>query len=107
MGAGVDVKHRKREPEGVHGQLEGFNRDLWSQAAVANNNHLAAKYSRGQVYYTSLNILSKSEPNRIGSSRENAKKTNFFRHPETYSRPNYIFPVSPLENRDLAIPKVL
>ena len=29
------VKHRKREPEGVHGQLEGCNRNLRPKAAVA------------------------------------------------------------------------
>ena len=29
------VKHRKREPEGVHGQLEGCNRKLRPKAAVA------------------------------------------------------------------------
>ena len=71
------VKHGKREPEGVHGQLEGFNRNLRPQAAVANNNHLAPKFSSGEVYYTSLIILSKSGPNRFSSSRENAKKTQF------------------------------
>ena len=71
---GHHVKHRKREPEGVHGQLEGFNRNLRPKAAVANNNHLAPKFSAGQVYYTSLIILSKSGPNRSSSSRENAKK---------------------------------
>ena len=38
---------RKREPEGVHGQLEGFNRNLRPKAAVANNNHLAPKFSGG------------------------------------------------------------
>ena len=69
--------HRKREPEGVHGQLEGFNRNLRPKAAVANNNHLAPNYSRGQVYYTSLNALSKSGPNRSSSSRENAKNPKF------------------------------
>ena len=58
------VKHRKREPEGVHGQLEGCNRNLRPKAAMANNNHLAPKFSGGQVYYTSLIILSKSGPNR-------------------------------------------
>ena len=30
----LHVKHRKREPEGVHGQLEGCNRNLWPKAAV-------------------------------------------------------------------------
>ena len=88
---------RKLESEGVHGLLEGFNRNSRPQAAVANNNHLAQKFSGGQVYYTSLIILSKSGPNRSSSSRENVKKPKFFRHPETYSRPNYIFVVSPLE----------
>ena len=29
------AKHRKWEPEGVHGQLEGCNRNLRPQAAVA------------------------------------------------------------------------
>ena len=29
------VKHQKREPEGVHGELEGCNRNLWPKAAVA------------------------------------------------------------------------
>ena len=29
------VKHWKREPEGVHGQLEGCNRNLRPKAAVA------------------------------------------------------------------------
>ena len=71
------VKHRKREPEGLHGQLEDCNRTLRPKAAVANNNHLAPNYSRGQVYYTSLNVLSKSGPNRSSSSRENAKKPKF------------------------------
>ena len=42
------VKHGKREPEGVHGQLEGFNRNLRPQAAVANNNNLAPNFSSGQ-----------------------------------------------------------
>ena len=28
------VKHRKPEPEGVHGQLDGCNRDLRPKAAV-------------------------------------------------------------------------
>ena len=45
---GHHVKHRKREPEGVHGQLEGFNRNLRPQAAVANNNNLAPNFSSGQ-----------------------------------------------------------
>ena len=31
----VHVNHRKWEPEGVHGQLEGCNRNLRPQAAVA------------------------------------------------------------------------
>ena len=44
---------------------------------MANNNHLAPKFSGGQVYYTSLIILSKSGPNRSSSSRENVKKTKF------------------------------
>ena len=44
-------------------------------AAVANNNHLAPKFSCVQVYYTSLIILSKFGPNQFISSRENAKKT--------------------------------
>ena len=43
------------------------------RAAVANNSHLAPKFSGGQVYYTSLIILSKSGPNRFSSSRENTK----------------------------------
>ena len=30
-----NVKYRKREPEGVHVQLEGCNRKLWPKAAVA------------------------------------------------------------------------
>ena len=33
------VKHRKREPEGVHGQLEGSNRNLRPKAAVAKELH--------------------------------------------------------------------
>ena len=33
------VKHRKREPEGVHGQLEGCNRKMRPKAAVANVFH--------------------------------------------------------------------
>ena len=32
---GLHVKHRKWEPEGVHGQLEGCNRNLRPKAAVA------------------------------------------------------------------------
>ena len=72
------VKHRKREPEGVHGQLDGFNRNLRPQAAVANNNHMAPKLSGSQVYYTFSIFLSKSGPNRYSSSRENAKKTKLF-----------------------------
>ena len=47
------------------------------QATMVNNNHLALKFSVGQMYYTSTTILSKSGPNRSSSSRENAKKTNF------------------------------
>ena len=87
------VKHRKREPEGVHGQLEGCNRNLRSKAAVANNNHMAPKVSGGQEYYNSINILSKSKPNRSSSSKENTKKQNFsvgwqrsFGHHCTYSK---------------------
>ena len=68
----------KREPEGVHGQLEGFNRNLRPKDAVAHNNHLAPKCSDGQMYYTPLIILSKSGPIRYSSSRENAKKRIFF-----------------------------
>ena len=33
------VKRRKREPEGVHGQLEGCNRNLRPKAAVAKELH--------------------------------------------------------------------
>ena len=33
------VKQRKREPEGVHGQLEGCNRNLRPKAAVAKKLH--------------------------------------------------------------------
>ena len=43
----LHVKHRKREPKGVHEQLEGFNRNLRPKATVANNNNLAPKYSCG------------------------------------------------------------
>ena len=35
MAEGLHVKHRKWEPEGVHGQLEGCNRNLRPKAAVA------------------------------------------------------------------------
>ena len=35
----LHVKHRKREPEGVHGQLEGCNRNLRPKAAVAKVFH--------------------------------------------------------------------
>ena len=73
----LHLKHRKREPVGVHGTARGFNRKLRQQAAVANNNHLAPKFSSGLVYYTSLIILSKPRPNQPSSSRENAKKTKF------------------------------
>ena len=73
------AKHRKWEPEGVHGQLEGCNRNLRPKAAGANNNYLAPKYCLGQMYYTSLIILSKSQSNWSGSSRENAEKTVFLR----------------------------
>ena len=62
----------KQKPNGVHGQLEGCNRNLRQKADVANNNHLATKL----VYYTSLIILSKFGPNWSSSSRENAKKRN-------------------------------
>ena len=33
------VKHRKQEPEGVHGHLEGCNRNLRPNAAVAKELH--------------------------------------------------------------------
>ena len=33
------VKHWKREPEGVHGQLEGCNRNLRPKAALAKELH--------------------------------------------------------------------
>ena len=33
------AKHRKREPGGVHGQLEGCNRNLLPRAAVENVFH--------------------------------------------------------------------
>ena len=33
--------HRKREPEGVHGQLKGCNRNLRPKTAMAINNNLA------------------------------------------------------------------
>ena len=33
------VKHRKREPEGVHGQLEGCNRKMRPKVAVAKKLH--------------------------------------------------------------------
>ena len=33
------VKHRTREPEGVHGQIEGCNRNLRPKAAVAKELH--------------------------------------------------------------------
>ena len=71
------VKQRKRETEGVHGQLEGCNRNSRPKAAVANNNHLALKFSSDQVYYTALIILSKCRPNRSSSSRETPKNRNF------------------------------
>ena len=74
----VHANHRKWEPEGVHRPLEGCNRNLRPKAAVANNNHLAPKFSGVQVYFASLNILSKSGPKRSSSSRENAKKPKFF-----------------------------
>ena len=45
----LHVKHREWEPEGVHGQLEGCNRNSRPKAAVANNNHLPPKSSAGQV----------------------------------------------------------
>ena len=41
---------------------------------MANNYYLAPKYSLGQVYYTSLIILLKSQPNWSSSSRENTEK---------------------------------
>ena len=33
------VNHRKREPEGVHGQLEGRNRNVRPKAPVAKELH--------------------------------------------------------------------
>ena len=69
--------HYLPEQEGVQGQLEGCNRNLRPKAAGANNNYLAPKYSLGQIYYTSLIILSKSQPNWSSSSRENAEKQFF------------------------------
>ena len=66
---GFHVKHQKREPEDVHGQIEGCNRNLRPKAAVANNNHPAPKFSGGKVYYTAVIILSKSGPNRSSNSR--------------------------------------
>ena len=53
------VKHRKREPEGVHGQLEGCNRNLRSKAAVANNNNLAPNLFLNFVQNTSFSIVLK------------------------------------------------
>ena len=51
------VKHRKREPEGVHGQLEGFNRNFRPKAAVANNNNLAPNLFLNFVQNTSFSIV--------------------------------------------------
>ena len=49
------VKHRKREPEGVHRQLEGCNRNLQPKAAVSKVFHL-----KGIV--TVLNVLGENWP---------------------------------------------
>ena len=46
----LNVKHRTREPEGVHVQVEGFNRNLWLKAAVA-------KVFNRKSYNTSYNRL--------------------------------------------------
>ena len=45
-----NVKHRKREPEGVHGQLEGCNRNLGLKAAVAK----VWTHGKGAVSYRIL-----------------------------------------------------
>ena len=68
-----------REPEGVHGQLESFNRNLRLKAAVANNNHLTPKFSSGQVYYTSLILLFCQNLGQIGPVvQEKTQKNEFF-----------------------------
>ena len=51
--------HRKREPEGVHGQLERCNRNLRPKAAVATNNNLAPNLFLNFVQNTSFSIVLK------------------------------------------------
>ena len=65
------VKHRKWEPEGVHGQLDGCNRNLRPKAAVANNNHLAPKYPPKKCIRLILVLCQ----NRGQISRGNPKKS--------------------------------
>ena len=51
------VKHRKREPEGVHGQLEGCNKKLRPKAVLKNTAALWQRYRRYRVtgfYYRVL-----------------------------------------------------
>ena len=47
------AKHRKWEPEGVHGQLEGCNRNLRPKAAVAK------VYTHGNKHLLSKGVLNK------------------------------------------------
>ena len=55
----ASIYHRKREPEGVHGQLEGCDRNLRPKAAVANNNNLVQNLFLNFVQNTSFSIVLK------------------------------------------------
>ena len=51
------VKHRKCEPEGVHGQLDGCNRNLRPKAAVAKELHGNILLNRFKVAANSLLLV--------------------------------------------------
>ena len=53
------VKHRKREPQGVHGQLEGCNRNLRPKAAVAKEVHGNMLLNSFRVAANSLLLVAK------------------------------------------------
>ena len=59
-GNGNRGRNSSKFPEGVHGQLEGCNRNLRPKTAVANYNHLALKFFGSQVHCKLLNSSTKS-----------------------------------------------
>ena len=74
------VKHRKREPEGGHGQLESCNRSLRPKVALANNNYLAPLLFPNFVQNTSFSIVLKFGTKLSVRLEDISKLLNLFVH---------------------------